>query len=96
MVQFKMALHQSIQSLFGAIYSGLHIDILHFVPMSAKQGDVREEGIHQYELLLRVGSEDQSMVLQSLACLTGIQGQRCRPRIVSCSPQLYLANLTCS
>ena len=71
---FKAALHQSLQALYGQVFSGLAIDMLHFAPSRC---------------ILRTVATDTEMVLAALACINALHGRRCWVRTAA-SPHLPL------
>lgn len=80
MTSFKSALHQQLTVLFGQVYSGLTIDLLHY--QTSKDGCTTA--------ILRVLFCDLQMVLQALSCLSAIQGHRCTVETLQHSPLLFL------
>lgn len=82
MASFKSALHQQLAILFGHVYSGLAIDLLHFC-----------ETADDTKVVLRVLSCDLEMVLQAVSCLSSIQGHCCSPTTIQHTPQLALIHV---
>jgi hypothetical protein len=80
MLAFKSLLHQTLQSLFGQVYSGLSIDILSHGVTNTKSVDI----------ILRILSLDRDMILQTLPCITSYSGHRCTLTLRKCTPHLFL------
>lgn len=78
---FKALLHQYIGNLYGVVYSGLAIDIIKFV------SDTPQNGI---EIILRILSGDQDIILSTLATITNWQDSKCLIKTQACAPCLFL------